>query len=329
MLTICSLTLGRPPAAHAQRLNNFDFTGLNEQIDNYLQVQKYVPGSTRQGAVYVADLASGETLTVNPGVLFSGVSMTKIAVLVSLYHDFPPPLDHDASVLVAKMMLCSDNAATNALLKLIGKGKTEAGVKIVSALMHSFGFETFLLGRAYSDNGAPDFTSGPVDPHSADADPINRITPEELGRLMTRIYHCAQNEDENNSSGFAGQPSTEACRHMVRVMRANHIGALIEAGVPERIAVAHKQGWSQDTHGDVAFISTPGGDYVLVIALHQRKWLDYKGSFPVMSEVSRIVYNAFNPTDKLAAIHPQPIPKECPLDPDVIADLQQPDAPPL
>ncbi len=335
LLLIAILSVILPQTAHAQgdvTIGAVDFAKLSDQIDNYLQVQKFVPGTTRQGGVYVADLKYGQTLTINPDVIFSGVSMTKIAVLLAVYHEFPTPLDQPTAILVAKMMLCSDNAATNALMKMLGKGDIEKGAALVTFVVDLFseGKRSFLLRRAYSDDGTPTITGGSVDLHSADADPYNQVLPQTLGELLARIYHCAQSEAENNSTdGFYGLPTTAGCRHMLRLMRANHIGALIEGGVPASVKIAHKQGWSDDTHGDVAIINTPGGDYVLVIALHQRTWLNYKGSFPVMAEVSRMVYNAYNPKASLTAIRSQPIPKECPLDPAVIADLQDANAPPL
>jgi hypothetical protein len=70
----------------------------------------------------------------------------------------------------------------------------------------------------------------------------------------------------------------------------------MSAGVPADTRVAHKHGWTADTHGNAGIVFSPGGDYVLVVALHNPTWLDFSESFPLITEISRAVYNYFNPT---------------------------------
>jgi hypothetical protein len=38
-----------------------------------------------------------------------------------------------------------------------------------------------------------------------------------------------------------------------------------------------------------------------VVALHNPVWLDFSESFPLIAEMSRTIYNYFNPTAPLAA----------------------------
>jgi beta-lactamase class A len=84
-------------------------------------------------------------------------------------------------------------------------------------------------------------------------------------------------------------------------MSNNTVDALLKAGVPADIRVAHKHGWIPDTHSNAAVFFTPGGDYVIAMIMYQPEWLNFQESLPVIAEVSRQVYNYFNPDS------PQPI----------------------
>jgi hypothetical protein len=96
---------------------------------------------------------------------------------------------------------------------------------------------------------------------------------------------------------------------MLYLMSNNRINALIEVGVPPGTRVAHKHEWIPDTHGDAGIVFTPGGDYVLVIVLHNPTWLDFNESFPLTAEISRVVYNYYNPRAPVQAIRPADVPE--------------------
>jgi hypothetical protein len=301
-----------------------DFLALSDSIESVLKAAKYEAGTARQGSVYLFDMQTAVDLEVNPNVTYSGVSLSKIAVLVTFYQylnatNQPTPTP-DQAVLLTKMMLCSDNAAANALLEIVS-ASPQSAVAGLSETMWMFARSTLIHRRPFSDDGTPTIVDGPVIPNNADADPDNQLKPANLAPLLIHMKYCARSKEENMVIR-AGD-----CRRMLALMRANQIGALIEGGVPEGTPVAHKQGWNQDTHGDAAYVSTPGGDYVLVIVLHQRKFLNYTGSFPVMAEISRIVYNAYNPTRPMKAIRAQPIPEGCLIPTTVLSMLTSADPP--
>ena len=83
----------------------------------------------------------------------------------------------------------------------------------------------------------------------------------------------------------------------------------MSAGVTAQTRVAHKHGWTPDTHGNAGIVFTPGGDFALVVALHNPTWLDFSESFPLITEISRTIYNYYNPatpvvTDRVPYIVP-------------------------
>lgn len=318
IIILFAMLPGTTPIAAAARSRDADLLKLMDTIDAYMRAQKFVPGTTRQGSVYLFDLKTGAELTINPDVVYSGVSVVKIDVLIAFYLKLnqiergSKPTQRQA-LLLAKMMLCSDNAAANEIIRFLGDGNVEDGLNEVTGRTRT-GTQ---LTRLFSDDGSPDVMDGPILPLNADADPTNNTTATNTGKLMAYINRCAtRKNDYDDSPNLAND-----CKTIIQLMRANQLNNLIEGGVPEGTLVAHKQGWSQDTHGDAAYISTPGGDYILVIFLHQRKFLMSGGSFPVMAEISRLTYNAFNPTAPLKEVRSQPISKDCTIPPEVIANL--------
>jgi hypothetical protein len=118
------------------------------------------------------------------------------------------------------------------------------------------------------------------------------------------MYQCGYNEGGALLASFPNEITPTECRQMLDVMSHNRIGTLIEMGVPEDVRVAHKHGWIADTHGDAAIVFSPGGTYVLVVVLHNPVWLEFGESEPLIEEISRTVYNYFNPDAPLAQVRP-------------------------
>jgi hypothetical protein len=137
-----------------------------------------------------------------------------------------------------------------------------------------------------------------ADQISATPDYSNQLTVDEMGWLLNGIYQCAFNNGGPLMSAAPNAFDQRECRQMLDVMSSNNLGQplLMSAGVPENTRVAHKHGWVPDTHGDAGIVFSPGGDYALVVALHNPTWLDFGESFPLITEISRRIYNYFNPT---------------------------------
>jgi hypothetical protein len=83
---------------------------------------------------------------------------------------------------------------------------------------------------------------------------------------------------------------------MIDFLSRNEEGVLIMAGVPQDVEVAHKHGWTTDTHGDAGIVFSPGGDYVLTMFLWaDTEWLPVSISFPLIEGISAATFNYFNP----------------------------------
>ncbi len=272
------------------------------------------------GALYLYDLRRGAALQFGEQIAFSGTSLTKIAILIELYRqlDFPP--SQELALLVANTMICSDNRATNELLRIVGRGDELAGALQVTATMRTLGLTKSFMSAPYAIPGEVTIPipALPIDTiadqERNQPDPYNQATVDELGQLLRGMYDCARDETGILNDAFPGKIRASECRSMLHVMGANHVDSLLKSGVPAGITVAHKHGWVADTHGNAALFFTPGGDYALVMLLYKPQRLDFLSeSLPLFAEVSRVVYNAFNPVALLAEARPGYIPplSEC------------------
>lgn len=295
-------TLTPTPAIIQSDSVSAPFAALGNALWNTVLQGRFDPATSRFGALYLRDLRTGEELTFGNEFAFSGTSINKVAILVELFDilngDVPPQIAID----IANTMICSENVATNRLLEVIGSGDEYIGAENVTQRLTQLGLQRTFLTAPYEIPGAtPKPPSRPVrypdtdiDQTKANPNLTNQMTVDDLGTLLTSVYECAVNE----SGPLLTSPSNytpQECRKMLHVMANNNVDALLKAGVPASVPVAHKHGWVDDTHGNAAIFFTPGGDYIIVMMLHQPEWLIYDESLPVIAEVSRMVYNYYNP----------------------------------
>ncbi|GAB4527433.1 MAG: hypothetical protein Kow0063_02680 [Anaerolineae bacterium] len=314
----------------------FDLEALGERVLAYLLEAGFAPEEEHFASVFLVDLASGENFSLGSGIAYSGMSLIKIPILVTFYRYRYGPPDSREAELIANTMICSGNHTANALLAIIGGGDPLAGAEQVTETMRALGLlNTFIVAPFDLGEGTP--VQYPVstlrteaDQERAAPDPYNQTTPEDLGWLLDSIYQCAMHETGPLIETFPDQFTPTECRQIILAMSANQINVLTEAGVPAGTRVAHKHGWISDTHGDAAIIFTPGGDFVLTMAFFQPEWLPYELSWPTMAEITRLVYNAYNPDEPLDVIHPSTVDETCDLQGNpLLAQLSAPLVPPI
>lgn len=300
------------------------FQALGSQLWNMILAAGFEPDTSRVGALFLLDLQTGEAVTFGNNLAFSGMSINKIPVLTELFNVLDAPPDANLARTLGNMMICSENTATNGVLNFLGNGDEYKGAQEVTTFLEQIGIKNTFIVAPYLIPGVstPQPVRQPtttVDQISTSPDYSNQMTVDDMGELLGGIYQCAY--DDSGALTATGHFTRQECRKMLYLMSSNRIGALIEAGVPKDTRVAHKHGWINDTHGDAGIVFTPGGNYVLVMALHNPTWLDFTESFPLIAEVSRTVYNYYNPTAPMAAIRRDPVSETCDLPSDLIDNL--------
>ncbi len=305
---------------------------LGNDIFSYLLAAKFEPNTSRQASLFLMDLRTGQALSLNPGIAYSGMSLIKIPILLAVYRLLNQPPTADQAGLLAQMMICSNNDASNGLLQLVGDGDVLAGARGVTTTLNELGLKnTFIVGPFADPNATPAplrTIKTEADQTSADPDLFNQSTPSEMGYLLGAIYQCALDGSGALTATFGDQITITECRQMLRLLSADRINVMLEAGVPDGTRIAHKHGWIPDALGDAGVIFTPGGDYVLTIFMYQKKMV-WPDEFPKVSEISRRVYNAYNPSAPLAQIHPANIPECIPPDIALLKDIRASSLPPI
>jgi len=260
---------------------------------------------------YLQDLQSGQELhfgydqnhdiPVEPDIAFTASNTIKIPILVSIYKNLGPKLDQGTRNLVLEMITKSETPASDALMRRIDSVR---GPLVVSETMKTLGLDsTFIAGYFY--DGAPrmqEFKT-PANQRTdvvTNPDSYDQTTPSEVGALLADLYQCSQNGGGALVAAFPDKIDQNVCQQMIDYLKRDNIHVLIEAGLPDGVQIARKQGWVSGPSGiiqnvsDAAIVYTPGGNYILVIyAYHpvQALWEPVSGMF---AQISESVYDYFN-----------------------------------
>ncbi len=264
---------------------------------------------------YLLDLQTGEELhfgyqagnyiTVNPDIAFTAASTIKIPIMVSAYLRSNGKPDDATNALLTEMIKQSDNPPADELMRAIDPVR---GPLVVSDDMMKLQLENTFLAGFFCDiynpcpllqryntpaNQRTDITTNP--------DAYSQSTTSDMGMLLEDLYQCAQNGGGALAVAFPGQLDQAACQQMIGLLEEDKIGVLIQAGVPEGTAVAHKHGWVTDPGSgimynvsDAAIVYTPGGNYILTIYTYDSNQIIWDQVARMFSEISRAVYNYFN-----------------------------------
>jgi uncharacterized protein YraI len=315
---------------------------LAESIYSLLLSRNFAPFTNKQASVFLMDLQTGESVNINPNIAYSGVSLTKVPLLVAFFRKTSSAPTAQQARLMAEMIICSENLSSNALLKIIGDGDEYRGALYVTETMQLLGLKNTFLANSFFTGAAvigPTPTPQPfvpvpifADQSYTNPDPSNQTTAEDLGWLLANLYYCARDGSGALTAAFPQELTAVECRRMIRVLRANRINGLLEMGLPPDALFARKHGWAAETHGDMAIIFTPRGDFVLTVLMYNRRWLEFEESSALMAEIARQSYNTFNPEQPVTATRQTNIPlcsfdAIAALDPTLISDLQLPDLP--
>ena len=244
----------------------------------------------------------GEELPVQPDVAYTASSIIKIPILVSVYRRLGDNPDAETMRLVGEMTTKSGNETADWLMdRVVDPNRAPLAV---SDDMQMLGLRnTFLAG--YFTFGSPLLAAIETPANlrtdiSTDPDPYSQTTPSDIGMLLQDISDCAETGGGALVAVFPGELTQAECQAMIEFLKNNKLPALLTAGLPETIQIAHKHGWVSDingvinTIGDAGIIYTPAGDYILVVFLNHPEQLVWEPSSKLVADLSRAVYNYYN-----------------------------------
>lgn len=295
-----------------------EFRALGGELWQMMLDANFDPATSRTGSFFLMDLQTGESIGIEGDTAFSGISVNKIPIVVGLYNWLhSTPTDAEAFT-IANSMICSENISTNSVLSIVGEGNPYTGANRISDFLQSIGLDQTFIYTPFANDPfitpqAPRSRTTSADQVTANPDPYNQMTVNDIGGLLNTVYQCAYGEEESNPLLDTGNFTQNECRQILNVMSGNRIGNFIEAGVPLDVRVAHKHGWVNETHGDAGVVFTPGGDYVFVVSLYNPVWLYFEESSDLIAEMSRVIYNYFNPDAPMIEHRYEDVPATCNL----------------
>ncbi|MBK7894581.1 MAG: serine hydrolase [Candidatus Promineifilaceae bacterium] len=253
-------------------------------------------------SVFIIDLETGEELAINATNAISGLSILKIAIFVETYRKLDGPPNEYVQGLLFDTAVQSSNFGANLLLhEIAGEPNTYLGAELLTESLHRLGLVNTFMAIPYDAAEVATRPSTYPTPANATADLIfepdtaRQTTAEDIGTLLSMIYHCA------NGGGallavYPGELTPQECQAIIDLMVLNDEGNLIRFGVPETTAVSHKHGWDEVTHGDAGIVFSPNRDYVMVEYLHfpGGDFLLHDFSFPILRQFAQLTYNYFN-----------------------------------
>ena len=259
-------------------------------------------GAGLVSSVFIMDLETGEELSINGSEAVSGLSILKIAIFVETYRALDGPPNEYVQGLFYETAVQSSNFSANLLLhEIAGEANTYQGAALLTESMARLGLVNTFMAIPY---GAPAVSTRPStyttiansEPNLLlQPDTAMQSTAEEIGTLLSMIYHCA------NGGGallavYPGEITPQECQAIIDLMVLNDEGNLIRFGVPENVRVSHKHGWDEVTHGDAGIVFSPNKDYVIVEYLHfpDGDFLLHDFSFPILRQFAQLTYNYFN-----------------------------------
>lgn len=249
--------------------------------------------------IFIKDLQTGGELAINGEVAYAGLSVLKIAILEEVYRALDQPPDLETTKLISETMTESANTPANLLLRdVIDAGDGDRAVETLTASMRRLGLANTYMAAPYDEKDVPSDIVTPANSRtdvSTQPDPFIQTTPLDIGLLLEMIYQCSRGGGALIMT-YPDSLRAEECQEMINWMSQNRIDSLIEAGVPAGTQVAHKHGWTGDTHADAGLLFTPGGDFVLVVFLYRPQWLEWEESAPLFADIATATYNYFNPS---------------------------------
>ena len=240
-------------------------------------------------SVYYRDLNNGPWVGINENEFFVPASLSKLPLLISLYKMKEEKSDLFSTVLTTPPTTTSD-LKQNILPREQLKPDTKYEIKELMRFM-----------IVYSDNNAYDLLSTFVDNNiliktytnlGIDLEPVFKdpnasfMTTHDYGRFFRILY---------NASYLSRNSSEE----ILALLSKAEFSEGIRAGVPPKIAIAHKFGERQDPlvekdhfqlH-DCGVVYYPKKPYVLCVMTRGE---DFSGLKETISQISKIVYEEVN-----------------------------------
>jgi beta-lactamase class A len=279
---------GKAPAAEVRAASNSgtqltlgqELVPLKNQIATLTAQQKQL-----KAGVLLLDLDTNAYVDINANEVFPAASTIKFPILVAFFQDVdagkiqwnepltmkkelvateagdmqyqPVGTQFSAIETATKMMVVSDNTATNMLIDRLG------GMASLNQRFQSWG-----IGQTKVAALLPDVQGS------------NATTPKDLANLMSQVQ----------SGKLVSMKSRD---QLLKIMQSIENDTLLPKGLGAGSTIAHKTGTLSGLIGDIGLIDTPTGKRYLASVLVQRQKDDVKAE-ELIQQISRMAYQAIS-----------------------------------
>ncbi|MEM9926390.1 MAG: serine hydrolase [Cyanobacteria bacterium P01_D01_bin.50] len=286
--------------------NQPQVTSNNNQNQNLYLTQEIIPlksaiqslavaNPNLTPGVFIADLENGAYVDLNANATFSAASTIKLPILVAFFQDVeagkiqlsemlvmekemlaggsgnmrskPVGSKFKALEVADKMMVISDNTATNMLIARMG------GIDALNQRFRSWGLTATVLR-----NQLPDIEG------------TNTTSPKELGHIMAMV---------SKGKFFTNIVFRD---RILDIMRGNQRRHLLPKGLGAGATIANKTGYIGAMLGDVGLIDLPSGKRYVAAVMVQRPRNDPRAE-TLITSVSRSAYQYFNQPAAMGGIN--------------------------
>jgi hypothetical protein len=263
-----------------------------------------------------------------PNVQHAATSTIKIGILINYFrYQVTAPPD-DVKMLLATAVICSQNSAANDLMLISsGNGTIIEGLRRTTDTMCKAGAvnsairSNLWIGPQETLNVPDYYVSVATTPCpgaayegstldqsvSANSGNQNITTAADMGTLLMMIYDCAY-YGSGLMTVFPDEITQTECQQMLEILHGTRFKRLAELGAPQDVRLAHKVGYADETVADAGVVFSPGGDYIFVMYVWEPdtdgNGLTNLDKWDLIADVSRIVYNYFNPDQPLQQTRP-------------------------
>ena len=265
---------------------------------------------------YVQDLATGDEVRHNTYVTTSGMSMIKVAIMLTAYRSIPRPFEPSLQEAISDMIAYSINEQSNAVLLAIGEGDFQRGMQRVNETLRALGMDQSYIrggyravdGLYYEPIAIPERRPVAVpEEEQIDVRPDTAMQTSLSDQvlLFEALYRCAL--DEGRLLEAYPELAPEDCQEMLELLETNPTRTLLGSGFPAEVPLAHKHGFGggayTDERMDVGIAWPPEGRPFLA-GLYQWDdvdWIHWLRVWPMQIEFSTTLYNYFTTPPPLPA----------------------------
>lgn len=255
------------------------------------RLKPFTDGEGRIAGVFIKDLQTGEELSINGDVAFSGAGWSKLAVAT----EGARMNAADAAALEA-IAGEGDINAINPVLQALGNGDTQLGVERVNAMLGRLGLRNTFLAQPFFSSVRPPSIVTPANSRGdvdATPDPNAQSTVADAGVLLEMLWLCSRGEGPMLLA-FEDTPFTaEKCKAVLDAMAASPFQGLLAAG-SGNAEVSQRLNWDPNNHGATALVQAGDRSYIVSVLLHDQSTLDWSNTSPIISDIARLANGFFS-----------------------------------